>query len=54
MANGTPNFNVNYKSINALNSDDFAARNLKGITFSYSELGAIHSMDINGSVTVDL
>jgi hypothetical protein len=54
MANGTPNFNVNYKSINALSNDDVAARNLKGITFSYSELGAIHSMDINGSVTVDL
>lgn len=53
-ADGTPDFTVNYKTIDQMSDTDRLARKISGITFKYRELGGIHGVDIEGIATLTL
>lgn len=50
----TPAFSIEYKNLDQIPAADKTARKLTGITFKYIEAGAIHSVEVTGSVVVNL
>ncbi|HHX0211998.1 TPA: DUF3383 family protein [Enterococcus faecalis] len=49
---GVGNYSVTALSRQELNPDDIAARNYKGLSFKYKRSGAIHTVDVTGTIEV--
>ncbi|MEB7774838.1 DUF3383 family protein [Enterococcus faecalis] len=49
---GVGNYSVTALSRQELNPDDVAARNYKGLSFKYKRSGAIHTVDVTGTIEV--
>ncbi|ELU8995703.1 DUF3383 family protein [Enterococcus faecalis] len=49
---GVGNYSVIALSRQELNPDDVAARNYKGLSFKYKRSGAIHTVDVTGTIEV--
>lgn len=50
----TPAFSVGYKTVDQMTTSDKEKRIIRGITFKYVELGAVHGTDVTGSVVASL
>ena len=49
---GTGNYSVITLDRGELNSDDIASRNYKGLSFTYKRSGAIHEVEVTGTIEV--